>query len=88
MNFERSGSPLSKMDIGVNRILKGPELIKEIIDLFWPDVKFEHYSREAGTPTKEALIEWAEYKVENNDPKDIQPDNLSLLDFGEDWDRY
>ena len=87
VNFERGQDPKRAMEIG---LLGGEELERALISHLWPDVQHEHYSKEAGRPTIEDVMEWAEYFVFDNSHRldQIQPDQISVRDFAEDWDRY
>lgn len=87
VNFERGQDPKRAMEIG---LLGGEELQKALVDQLWPDAVHVRYSREAGTPRIEDVMEWAEYFVEDNKHRldEIQPDQVSVQDFAEQWDMY
>ena len=85
VGFERGKDPKEAMGIG---LIKGGELINELYLKLWPDVKYERYSREAGTPTTEDVYEWIYHLMENYPLEEIQPENITVQDFADYWDMY
>lgn len=87
INFERGQDPKRSMEIG---LLDGEDLQQALVSELWPDVLYMDYSKEAGRPTIDDVIEWAEYFVFDNKHRldEIQPDKIDAHDFAKEWDMY